>query len=465
MRRAGACGGDKQTLAGKAFALEASAGSLDRAESLLDDLLNGDADALDAALTVVFDLAAKVRIADAAILTEGMVRRCPDYWPATSYLHLLRCHIAKSADDVGRVRRRWGRSGRFHPVDLDRQRTGPGYLLIRGYDVGFWGEVNHVATNMALADIVGREPVVYWGREVRYRIGDEGNAWPLFFEPVSSATEPQVEQAAAALFPGYWTREALLGSEHVSARETPTEFGPRMQHRGNKDGSGGLAALGRPEPVAVADAYADMCDVLAWAAPQHPLANAEPLAVYRDIFARRIRPRAELIERVNRLRAELFGDAPSIAVHTRGHGKPGESLEGAASGQGAYFAVLDRWCAEQPSAQIFLLTDVTDAVSAFRQRYGNRLVTLDAARISVAEVKRLGDVGSDADQDGYRLGIEVLIDAYLAACCDRFVGDGASGVSCSIVHLKDWPAADLHLVRRNVFAERHLADVRGDHSS
>lgn len=63
--------------------------------------------------------------------------------------------------------------------------------------------------------------------------------------------------------------------------------------------------------------------------------------------------------------------------------------------------------------------------------------------------------------DGYRLGVEVLIDAYLAARCQWFVGDGASGVSCAIAHLKEWPSDALHLVRQNVFAERHFADVPG----
>jgi hypothetical protein len=65
-----------------------------------------------------------------------------------------------------------------------------------------------------------------------------------------------------------------------------------------------------------------------------------------------------------------------------------------------------------------------------------------------------GDLGLDPANDGYRLGMEVLLDAVLAARADAFVGDGASNVSCSIAYLKKWPAGRLTLLRRNVFAER-----------
>jgi len=35
-----------------------------------------------------------------------------------------------------------------------------------------------------------------------------------------------------------------------------------------------------------------------------------------------------------------------------------------------------------------------------------------------------------------------------------FLGDGASGVSCAITHMKDWPEDGIAMLRKNVFLHR-----------
>jgi hypothetical protein len=35
-----------------------------------------------------------------------------------------------------------------------------------------------------------------------------------------------------------------------------------------------------------------------------------------------------------------------------------------------------------------------------------------------------------------------------------FIGDGASAVSCAIMHVKDWPEGAITMLRDNVFLKR-----------
>lgn len=222
---------------------------------------------------------------------------------------------------------------------------------------------------------------------------------------------------------------------------------------GNRQGISGIAALNRSEPIAVADGYVEMADVLSWAAPAHPLAGTDALSAFRRMFADRIRLRPELAEAVRASARELFAGQVAIAVHFRAQHvfKERELLEGRSLTFADYFSVVDAWLQREPVAKLFLISDFMGAVEAFRRRYGARLIAQN--RIRLSDAGRI-DVGLDLQTDGTSLAREVLMDAYLAASCDYFVGDGASGVSCSISFLKSWPPERLALLRQNVLVNR-----------
>jgi hypothetical protein len=64
-------------------------------------------------------------------------------------------------------------------------------------------------------------------------------------------------------------------------------------------------------------------------------------------------------------------------------------------------------------------------------------------------VARVEDQSLEIHQqhDGVTLGREVVIDTFLAARCDAFIGDGASGVSQAVTRLKHWPEGTATLFR------------------
>jgi hypothetical protein len=397
--------------------------------------------------------------AEALEAAEAALRRALDLDPGVHdgvmLLASARARIAR-VPGLGRLcMRRWGTAAAaaFHPHDQARRDRGdPGYLVIRAWGCGFWGEVNHVAIQLVLAEIMGRLPLVFWGAECRYRGGPEGNAWTDYFEPVSEASEADLSRPGLRVFPTRWAAGTLW-----SSLSNPM----LVQLRGNPKGLSALAAIDRSDAVVVADRYNEMAEVLAWAAPGHPLAGATPEAAYRRVYERSIRPRPELRAKIAALARSLFRRRPVLAVHYRAQHrfKEEESLERRSLTIADYDQPIGRFLAANASGCLFLLCDDAGAVEEFRRRYADRLIVLDRARLA-----RPGefDLGLNPAFEGTRLALEVLEDAYLAAECDAFLGDGASGVSCSILNLKHWPAGSVTLLRRNVFLERRWYLERAD---
>ena len=161
------------------------------------------------------------RTEDAARTYERALDLQPGHEGAARNLGVARVHLATSPEAVARSRRRWGTAddATYHPIDARRRaESGPGHLLIRGWGCGFWGEVNHVAVQLALAEIMGREPIVYWGSELRYRAPGIENAWEAYFEPVSGVDMAAIEGQRPACFPGQWATGNLRTSKVLPLR-------------------------------------------------------------------------------------------------------------------------------------------------------------------------------------------------------------------------------------------------------
>ena len=61
-----------------------------------------------------------------------------------------------------------------------------------------------------------------------------------------------------------------------------------------------------------------------------------------------------------------------------------------------------------------------------------------------------------AGHSGTVLGEQVILDAWLAARCDFFLGNGGSNVSVGIRHLKDWRPGTFFLIGPDFLGERNL---------
>jgi len=114
-----------------------------------------------------------------------------------------------------------------------------------------------------------------------------------------------------------------------------------------------------------------------------------------------------------------------------------------------YFELVDRLLAEAP-ASIYLMTDSSAALEAFKTRYGDRVFATDAQRTP-------DDTGIHYRQgtDKVQLGVDILSDILLATRADAFVGNGRSSPSATVWQLKDW-GENAHMIVPNIYEERNL---------
>lgn len=312
-------------------------------------------------------------------------------------------------------------------------KPGARYLLIRAWGAGFWADVLHTVHGLALAEASRRVPVIYWGRECRYRNPGVDDAWRLYFEPVSSVTARDLARGRRTFFPPKWNAENL-------------RFQRVNKDQGEWGATSGLYLLNRSEDVTVFDFFTELDDLAPWFQPGHPLAAADPEPGLGELYRRHLRLKPDLAVEVDRLEAELLRGRPHIAVHYRTQGGPKimESANKQALHPDTFAETIERFLEAHGDGGVYLMTDYAPAVAYFRERYGERVACREVTRVDHPDQQ---SVEIHLQHDGVTLARDVILDSYLAARCEAFVGDGASGVSQAITRLKAWPADRATLFR------------------
>lgn len=301
--------------------------------------------------------------------------------------------------------------------------TGARFAVIKAWGSGFWSDVDHTIGGLLLAEISGRTPIVHWGANSRYR-GAPGttDVFREFFVPPNELGIADAQAAGAGggvVFPPKWSG-GDLAREGLNVAQ-----GPYSQ-------MGAVTLLGRPERMVVCDYHQSVVELSQWLPRGHRFEGKPLVEVYRALFAQHLRLQPAIAERVDAEQRRLIDGRPMVAVHFRGSDKIREFEEAAA--EAAHLpALVDGFLARSQEAGVLLITDSIPAVEHYRQRYGNRLVLTECARTA-------GAVGLHFDRglNGHTLGVEMIVDTYLASRCDWFVGVGSSNVPCAVLHLKDW---------------------------
>jgi len=322
----------------------------------------------------------------------------------------------------------------------------PRRLLIKAWGYGFWSDVFHVLSQLLVAEISQRQPIIHWGWNSLYRRSDSFNAFEHFFEPLSQSSLQDLENlkdlSDEDIWPPKWNRQNLLEGGLNQA------FGPYSR-------IAGLYLLNRPEPLVVSDFFTAILDLLPWIPTGHPLRGSSVEGAYRALAQKYLKPREEILETSekfieNHLEAEQF-----LAVHLRGLDKISEHNQI----EPEYLACqqhIDRHLDLFPDEPIFLMTDDLQLLDQFKGRYGQRILTNPCQRAS-------GPLGLHKlpDQDGVRLGQEVMVDTYTATRARAFIGHGQSNTSLAVVYVKAWPSGAVTLVGPNLMESYNLVLHQG----
>jgi protein O-GlcNAc transferase len=302
----------------------------------------------------------------------------------------------------------------------------PRHLLIKAWGYGFWSDVDHVLGQLLLAELTNRIPVVHWGANTLFGGAGIDNAFEQFFRPVSGATQDGLAAWGDSFFPAKWSAANL--------RDVDVN---KFQGPGSRTSA--LHLLARDEDVVVSDFHAKVCDLMPWIEPDSPWAGLDYVQVYRRLVAKYLKLQAPLQARIDAFADARMAGRRWVAVHVRGSDKVAE-LRDLALVNAQYQQRIEKMLQADASLGIFLLTDSAHFAREYREKYGERVLAADVARSD-------STVGVHyAGHEGRKLGEEVIQDAYLAARCDAFLGNGASNVSTAIRHLKDWAPGRFELI-------------------
>ena len=294
------------------------------------------------------------------------------------------------------------------------------FLFIKAWGYGFWSDVAHVLGQLLLAELTGRTPIVQWGADSLFWDGRCANAFESYFEPVSPYSVRDVEQQRPSIWPPKWN----LGN--LTAREVNKWNGPFAR-------IAALYLLGRREQLLVSDFFTSVRDLRPWIPAESPLHVLSVDALYGYLAQKYLDPQPQIRDAVERFHAAHLAAGDYVAVHARGSDKARE-VQGLEHIHAQYEGVIDTLRTTHGIRRIFLLTDDARLREAFGRRYGMDLVCTDCLRTA-----SLQGLHYQAIADRQRLGIEVMVDTYLATRARGFVGNGCSSVSHMVRYLRDWP--------------------------
>jgi len=336
------------------------------------------------------------------------------------------------AANAARVR---GRAG--VPRNSAVRDTPKRFLLIKAWGFGFWSDVSHVLSQLLIAELTGRTPIVHWGANSLFADGTLPNAFEAYFEPVSTATLDDLRHEELDVWPPKWNHRNLLDGE-VHKWSAPFS---RLA---------GLSLLGREERIVVSDFFSSVFDLRPWIPPYSHLHALTVDDLYFYLVQKYLRPKTEVLQTVagiyeSRLAAEEF-----IAVHARGSDKAREMGDLDAV-NGEYRCAIEEFRSRLGTRRIFLMTDDSHLRDFYLHNYGDDVICTDCQRTDSAE-----GVHYQSGHNRRQLGSEVMVDAYLAARATAFIGNGFSNPSLMVSYLKAWPKDHVRLIGSNMYHRPNL---------
>lgn len=311
-----------------------------------------------------------------------------------------------------------------------------GYLLVKCWGYGFWSDVEHVIGALLLAEMTRRTPVVHWGANSYFTDDPGSDAFGTFFEPIAPIALDDLAAEAGSVFPAKW-HAGNLGEIGLNVWEGE---GSRMS---------GLYLLNRPEHVVVSDFFTQVAELLPWLDTEHWLHGADAMTAIRLLYDKYFVLQPDIRAGIDSFVAQNFDGRPVFAVHVRNLDKGMEDPDFLRD-NADMLPVLDAALAADPDLRLFLMTDSSEVIGRYEQRYGDRVFSTDCARTD--GIMPLTWQDRDTRR---RLGVEVIVDTCVAAACDRFIGFGGSNVACMVACLKDWPDSACTLLGDNIKTRRN----------
>jgi len=312
------------------------------------------------------------------------------------------------------------------------------FILIKAWGYGFWSDVSHVLSQLLVAELTGRTPIVHWGTNSLFSDGTSANTFEFYFETFSKIGIADLQKNEIDIWPPKWNRDNLIEPEINKWSGTNSRIA-------------GLYLLGREEKLIVSDFFSSVVDIQPWIPREHHLHGLSIDELWKYLVLKYLHPKREILDAVDRYHEKYFAAQDFLAVHMRGSDKVVEQAWYLDEVNRQYKAIIDQYLENYNYQKIFLMTDDTRILDYFKQTYGEKVITTDCQRTS-----NTTGVHNLPDSDKRQLGTEVIVDVYLAARANIFIGNGLSNPSRFVSYLKDWPEDAIKLLGENLFHKQNI---------
>ena len=305
----------------------------------------------------------------------------------------------------------------FEAQKKPKRKSNDRFLLIHSWGSGLGFDLLYLLKQLMVAELTGRKPIIYWGNNSLYNDHPEKDCFTDYFEDVSRATLKQLDSLHKDCYPEYWREREL--TDHL--RRTRW----RDKRNGQQYNMTGLYFLNRDEGLLVSGEFTTIKTLLPWIPKTHRLYGLSVTQIYSDLMKKYIKPKRFLQRVADDFVSKKINDGDFIGIHLRGTDKKQEKqsndIESINNGLIEQVDKLDS------SLLIFVMTDDIRQIKIMRERFGDRVKSIDVTR---SDGDELG-VHHTA-QDKAKIAHEVIVDMLIAAQAKYFFGCGFSYLACCV---------------------------------
>lgn len=369
-------------------------------------------------------------------------------------------------------------SQKIHVAEVIGNMSHDRFLLIKAWSYILWADVEHVMSQLLIAELTDRIPVVYWPTHCLHNGFVNTNGFEIYFEPVSSYTIFDIAKPEYTFYPPIWDSENLLVEDQGKDTRIYRNLGD---------------ILGSTANVVIGDVYIDLYNVIPFIKKSSPAYGMSVDQIYHYLFHKYLRVKEDIWEEVSGFyHSWLKDESPILAVHVcrvdkdhvfdpyksqeysnmkyhdERYGKGLKDMkekpaEGYRPRKGhrllkpnkIYHEEIKKFVDKYNVKKIFLLTDSDEILKEYRKKYGPRIVNTQCKRIGKGE----GPSYMENPMVKRRRGIEIIKDTYLASQCDFFIGNDFSSLSHSVTYLKDFPSGNVKLLYWKIKKRKYPVNV------
>ena len=302
------------------------------------------------------------------------------------------------------------------------------FMLIKSWGYDFWSDAHHLASQILLAELTHRIPIIWWGSNFVHDDGTGRENFTAYFDPINYTNINDIP-VEATIYPPKWNRDNIY-------QENLNKWSGQYSR---------LAAqfiFSRAEDLVVSDFYSTLDSIIPWIDRGSAYFGKSEDVLYGEIFQKYFKINDRLLSQANNFFDAYMEGKTWVAVHVAGDVKAVDIASLQQKGEAVY-PYIDLVLKKNLQMGVFLLTDSHEMVLLFKSRYGERILTLyDHATQFLIPLGQAPTMSKET-------GDESVIATYLAIKCDIFLGNKESNMSLAIYSLKNWAPGCFHLTGKN----------------